>query len=89
MKQRINLTIDPSIFKSAQRVAKSENSSVSEIVERYLKIYAVGQLTAAQHTGEWLDKLRRKYLPKNFTEPTDEELKEAYKTAIRKKYKLP
>lgn len=36
MKKKLTLTIDPDITERAKRLAKRENTSVSEIVENYL-----------------------------------------------------
>ena len=84
MKKKLTLTIDSEVTKRAKRLAKRENTSLSEIVESYLATRTEKETEwspdPASKTGALLGSVT---LPEELREMDAKELKER---AILKKY---
>jgi len=80
MNSKLTLTVDETVIKKAKRYAKEQKSSLSNIIENYLKILTRNQIDTEESTPI-IDALRGSFkLPNNFNyrEELDKRLVEKY-----------
>ena len=70
-RRKLNLTISPTLIDKAKQVAGLRGSSLSELVEDFLK-----QLTSESFTesGQWLKDFHKKHLKPGHREYSDKEI---------------
>lgn len=78
MKTKVNLTIDEQLLKRAKLYAANENTSLSELLGKYLQ-----KLTQSRKQQSIIDIVEKMKAPNI---PSDKDLKEEYYQEIEKKY---
>jgi Family of unknown function (DUF6364) len=80
-KKKINLTVDRDIVELAHLVAEQRGKSLSSLVEEFLSILVL----ESSESGDWITSFHKKYLPKNYKDPSDRDVK-AIKQKMLEKY---
>jgi hypothetical protein len=86
VKKKVNLTIDQQIVELAHRVAEERGRSLSSLVEDFLSMLVADSkhISADSEQADWVSSFHRKYLPKNFKDPSDEKINALKKNLLDK-----
>ena len=78
LKKKLNLTIDEHVVDKAKRLVESRGESLSALVEDFLArlVHDVEALDnqGDANTDDWLAAFHQTQFPKNYQEPSDEQL---------------
>lgn len=68
-RKKLTLTIESELIEAAKRLAEQQDSSLSQLVEKFLKT-----LTNEMEGEDWLSEFHKKSFPKDYKEPSDKEI---------------